>query len=69
MLLGDIQKVEQLGRNFGAGLTEREIESFIADEWAETAEDILWRRTKCGLHMDAAQRQAVEDYLKSRAPA
>ena len=65
LLLGDIQKAEQLGRNFGAGLTEREIESFIADEWAETAEDILWRRTKCGLHMDAAQRQAVEDYLKS----
>jgi glycerol-3-phosphate dehydrogenase len=69
MLLGDIQKAEQLGRNFGAGLTEREIESFIADEWAETAEDILWRRTKCGLHMDAAQRQAVEDYLRSRKPA
>ncbi|MCW5592801.1 MAG: glycerol-3-phosphate dehydrogenase [Burkholderiales bacterium] len=68
-VLGDIQRVEQLGRNFGAGLTEREIECLIADEWAETAEDILWRRTKCGIHMDAAQRQAVEDYLKSRKPA
>ena len=68
-VLGDIQRAEQLGRNFGAGLTEREIECLIADEWAETAEDILWRRTKCGIHMDAAQRQAVEDYLKSRKPA
>ena len=68
-VLGDIQRVEQLGRNFGAGLTEREIECLIADEWAETAEDILWRRTKCGIHMDAAQRQAVEDYLKSRKPS
>jgi glycerol-3-phosphate dehydrogenase len=66
MILGDIQKPEQLGRNFGAGLTEREIECLVADEWAETADDILWRRTKCGLHMDAAQRQAVADYLAAR---
>jgi glycerol-3-phosphate dehydrogenase len=69
MVMGDVHSLEQLGRHFGAGLTEREIECLIADEWAETAEDILWRRTKCGLHMDAAQRQAVEDYLRSRKPA
>ena len=55
--------------HFGAGLTAREVEHLIGDEWAESAEDILWRRTKCGLHMDAAQRQAVEDYLRSRKPS
>jgi glycerol-3-phosphate dehydrogenase len=69
LVLGDITKPEQLGRNFGAGLTEREIDCLVADEWAETADDILWRRTKCGLHMDTAQRQAVADYLASRKPA
>ena len=65
-VLGDIQRAEQLGRNFGAGLTAREIDCLIADEWAETADDILWRRTKCGLHMDDAQRAAVEEYVASR---
>jgi glycerol-3-phosphate dehydrogenase len=66
LILGDATSVEQLGRNFGAGLTEREVEFLIRDEWAQTADDILWRRTKCGLHMDAAQRQALADYLASR---
>jgi glycerol-3-phosphate dehydrogenase len=65
-ILGDIQRVEQLGQNFGAGLTAREVDCLVADEWAVTAEDILWRRTKCGLHMDASQRAAVEAYLASR---
>jgi glycerol-3-phosphate dehydrogenase len=67
-ILADARKPEDLGRNFGAGLTEREIESLVADEWAETADDVLWRRTKCGLHMDAAQRAAVDAYLASRKP-
>jgi len=60
---------EALGRNFGAGLTEKEIKYFVTEEWAETAEDILWRRTKCGLHMTEAQRAAVADYMRSREPA
>jgi glycerol-3-phosphate dehydrogenase len=66
LVLGEARKVEELGRNFGAGLTEREIECLVRDEWAETADDILWRRTKCGLHMDAAQRQALADFLSTR---
>jgi glycerol-3-phosphate dehydrogenase len=66
LVLSKAGRPEDLGTNFGAGLTAREIDCLIADEWAETAEDILWRRTKCGLHMDAAQRAAVEAYLASR---
>jgi glycerol-3-phosphate dehydrogenase len=65
-ILGKAQSVDELGMNFGAGLTAREVERLIADEWAETAEDILWRRTKCGLHMDAMQRSALDAYLASR---
>ena len=47
-----------LGRDFGAGLTEREIDYLVANEWAETADDILWRRTKLGLRLgpDASDR-------------
>jgi glycerol-3-phosphate dehydrogenase len=49
----------ELGEDFGAGLSEREVRYFIEREWAQTAEDILWRRTKCGLHMSEAQRERV----------
>jgi glycerol-3-phosphate dehydrogenase len=59
-LLGEAKVPGDLGRHFGAGLTEREIAHMRAHEFARTAEDVLWRRTKCGLHMDAAQRAAVE---------
>ena len=37
-----------------------------AEEWAATAEDVLWRRTKCGLHMTPAQREAVAEFMKGR---
>jgi glycerol-3-phosphate dehydrogenase len=63
-ILGEARAVGDLGRNFGAGLTQREIEYLVTNEWAETAEDILWRRTKCGLHMDTGERAAVGAFLK-----
>jgi glycerol-3-phosphate dehydrogenase len=37
----------------------------VTEEWAETADDILWRRTKCGLHMDEPAREAVGEFLRS----
>ncbi len=52
-----------LGRDLGAGLTEGEVAYLRASEWAVTAEDILWRRTKCGLHMTEAQRRAVAELI------
>jgi D-erythritol 1-phosphate dehydrogenase len=65
-VLGDARFAEGLGRNFGATLTQREIEYLCAQEWAATAEDVLWRRTKCGLHMTPAQREAVAEFMKDR---
>ena len=50
----------RLGEEFGAGLTEREVRYCVEREWARTAEDLLWRRTKCGLLMSEAQRSRVE---------
>jgi D-erythritol 1-phosphate dehydrogenase len=58
-LLNGAASVADLGEEFGAGLTEREIEYLRAEEWATSADDILWRRTKCGLSMTAAQRSRV----------
>jgi len=49
----------RLGENYGAGLTEREVGYFLEREWAHCADDVLWRRTKCGLHMTEAQRARV----------
>ena len=68
-ILGDARSAEALGQAFGAGLTQREIEYLIAEELAETAEDVLWRRTKCGLHMTAQQADAVADFLRQGASA
>ena len=58
-ILGDARKPADLGEDFGAQLCEREIEHLVNDEWALAAEDVLWRRTKCGLPMTPAQRQRV----------
>jgi glycerol-3-phosphate dehydrogenase len=58
-----------MGTHFGAGLTAREVDHFIDREWARTAEDVLWRRSKIGLHLSAAERAAVEDYITRRISA
>jgi len=67
LVLGEARSIDDLGRHFGAGLTEREVEYLRAQEWAVTAEDVLWRRTKCGLHMAEAERVAVAKYLGAEA--
>jgi glycerol-3-phosphate dehydrogenase len=64
-ILRDARYADGLGRNFGAGLTQHELEYLVAEEWAQTAEDVLWRRTKCGLHMTAQQREAVAEFIHS----
>jgi glycerol-3-phosphate dehydrogenase len=53
----------RLGEDYGAGLSEREVAYFVDREWARSAEDVLWRRTKCGLLMSEAQRRRVEQVL------
>ncbi|MBU6235224.1 MAG: glycerol-3-phosphate dehydrogenase [Alphaproteobacteria bacterium] len=50
-ILGSATRPEQLGRNFGHGLFEAEVEYLRDEEWARSADDILWRRTKLGLHV------------------
>ncbi|MFN7097288.1 MAG: glycerol-3-phosphate dehydrogenase, partial [Gammaproteobacteria bacterium] len=50
-LLSGAQKLTDLGENFGADLYEREVRYLVQNEWAQTAEDIVWRRTKQGLHL------------------
>jgi glycerol-3-phosphate dehydrogenase len=49
----------ELGEHYGAGLHERELAYLLEHEWASSADDVLWRRTKVGLHMTPAQRERV----------
>ena len=62
-VLGPAKSREGLGRDFGAGLSEREVRYLAGREWATTAADIAWRRTKLGLRLSAAQMAAIDDYL------
>jgi glycerol-3-phosphate dehydrogenase len=57
-VIGEAKSWAGMGEDFGAGLTAREVDYLMQVEWARTAEDILWRRTKCGLHMSARRRAA-----------
>jgi D-erythritol 1-phosphate dehydrogenase len=52
-----------LGEQFGPNLYEAEARYLMAHEWAESADDVLTRRTKHGLHMSAAQKTAFEAWL------
>jgi glycerol-3-phosphate dehydrogenase len=62
-IIGDAKVERDLGRNFGGGLYQREVDYLVKNEWAREADDVLWRRTKCGLHMTADEKAAVRDYL------
>ena len=68
-ILGGAKHLGDLGEHFGAGLTQAEVDYLIAHEWAMTADDVLWRRTKRGLHMTDAERARVQQYLEQRRTA
>ncbi|MBQ0770225.1 MAG: glycerol-3-phosphate dehydrogenase, partial [Sphingomonadales bacterium] len=59
IMLEKVKAVSDLGQLFGADLFELEIRWLIDREFACTAEDVLWRRSKLGLHMTDDQQQAV----------
>jgi glycerol-3-phosphate dehydrogenase len=58
-ILAGARSMADLGRDFGGGLTEREVNYFVTREWARDADDILWRRTKLGLKLTPDQRAAL----------
>ena len=64
ILLGSARSPGDLGRHFGADLYEAEVVYLAEHEWAVTAEDVLWRRTKRGLVLSAEQAGAVETFLR-----
>jgi glycerol-3-phosphate dehydrogenase len=65
-ILGDVKTTGDLGQDFGAGLHAREIDYLIEQEWARTAEDILYRRSKLGLHVPEGAAAAITAYIAAR---
>ena len=62
-LLGNSLEEHQLGRNFGANLTEKELTWLIHHEFAQTVDDVIWRRTKLGLRLSQSQQQDIATWL------
>ncbi len=62
---GDAATIADLGQDFGGGLFEAEVRWLLDREFAYDAADILWRRTKCGLRMSAAQAKDLQDWLEA----
>jgi glycerol-3-phosphate dehydrogenase len=65
-VLGEARTAADLGPHFGAALYGREVDYLVANEWAVTADDILWRRTKAGLALDDTSQQALARYMAAR---
>jgi glycerol-3-phosphate dehydrogenase len=62
-ILNGAKTVTDLGEDFGGGLTAAEVDYLVAHEWARTAEDILWRRSKLSLHVPADTPGRLAAYL------
>lgn len=63
VLLGTTTSISTMGEDFGAGLTQIEVDYLVNMEWARTADDILWRRTKLGLRFSPQQVERLREYL------
>ncbi len=63
--LGQAQSMEDLGPRFAGDLTGAELRYLVENEWAQTADDVLWRRSKLGLKATAEERTAIGAYIAS----
>ena len=64
-ILGEAQSMDDLGERFVGDLTAAELRYLVENEWAQTAEDVLWRRSKLGLTATDLERDAVGRYMTS----
>jgi len=65
-VLSNAVSTPDLGEHFGADLHAREVDYLVEREWASTADDVLWRRTKTGLRLEPGQCEALARYLGGR---
>ncbi len=65
-MLGDAKSAADLGEDFGATITARELDRAMDLEWVRSAEDFVWRRTKLGLRLEPAQIDRIDAYISGR---
>jgi len=65
-VLGEVQQTVELGEHFGTTLYAREVDYLMDREWARTADDVLWRRSKQGLRFNASQTAELARYMAER---
>ena len=66
-ILGAAQSIEDLGAHMGGDLYEAELVYLVREEFAQSAKDVLWRRTKLGLHLDSEAQKRVTEWFAARA--
>ncbi|HWP18532.1 MAG TPA: glycerol-3-phosphate dehydrogenase [Burkholderiaceae bacterium] len=66
LVVGHARSLADLGEEVAPGLYAAELEYLVRHEWARSAEDVLWRRSKLGLHLGPAQREAVARWFEGR---
>lgn len=66
-ILQGVEGPEGLGEDFGGGLSEREVEYLVAQEWAFTADDVLWRRSKLGLRLSKVQQARLGAWMDTKS--
>ena len=64
-ILGDAQHLDDLGPRLTGDLTGAEVRYLVENEWADTADDMLWRRTKFGLSVTPEERVAINQFIVS----
>jgi len=64
-LLGDAQNMDALGIDFGATLTEAEVRWLMTHEFARTADDVLWRRSKLGLRLNTEEAATLDSWMRA----
>ena len=65
-LLGDAKSVSDMGLQFGGSLTGREVEYLMDQEWAQSAEDVVWRRTKIGIRLKKEEIETLNNWMHER---
>jgi glycerol-3-phosphate dehydrogenase len=62
-MLDGVRTRDDMGESFGGGLTRLEVDYLVREEWARSAEDVLWRHTKCGLAATPGDALRLRAYL------
>lgn len=68
-ILNHASKPDDLEPRFGADLTAAEVRYLMREEWAETADDVVWRRSKLGLKLSRAEQEAVASFMSRHSAA